>query len=67
MNCDKCNRPIPLARMQAVPDTRLCVQCKSETDEPPLKANNRFVQGALVEASAYDGRQERAIEAVVKT
>ncbi len=31
--CGKCDAEIPVARREAVPGVRLCVQCQSEADE----------------------------------
>ena len=32
-NCEKCNTTIPTARREAVPGTRLCVNCQAEHDK----------------------------------
>ena len=32
-NCEECNAQIPVARREAVPGVRLCVECQSELDK----------------------------------
>ncbi len=32
-NCEECNSAIPIARREAVPGTRLCVNCQAEHDK----------------------------------
>ena len=32
-NCEECNTAIPIARREAVPGTRLCVNCQAEHDK----------------------------------
>lgn len=31
--CEECDRPIPVARQQAVPGVRLCVACQEAADQ----------------------------------
>ena len=31
--CEECDRPIPVARQQAVPGVRLCVACQEAVDQ----------------------------------
>lgn len=31
--CDECDKPIPLARREALPGVRFCISCQSEMDE----------------------------------
>lgn len=38
--CEECGKLIPTARIAAVPDTTLCVACKSEHDDRPLRARD---------------------------
>lgn len=64
MNCEKCEEKIPAARLLAVPTTRLCRDCKAQSDEAPLTARSMRMRGALVEISAGTCEQERAIEAL---
>ena len=45
--CDLCGAPIPLARLAAMPITKLCVECKATHDEPPLVSTSRLVMQAL--------------------
>lgn len=54
MNCEKCEKEIPPARLRAMPSTRLCVRCKSLSDESPLTAFSKRVQGALASGSLSD-------------
>ncbi len=35
--CEECDKPIPLARREAVPGVRLCVACQSEHDKNEAK------------------------------
>lgn len=30
--CEECDKPIPVKRLELVPNARLCVQCQSEND-----------------------------------
>lgn len=32
--CDRCEDPIPLARLRAIPETHLCVGCKADRCRP---------------------------------
>lgn len=32
--CDECNRPIPVARLEAIPTASTCVECKSKGEDP---------------------------------
>lgn len=34
-NCSGCGKPIPQARLQAIPDTVYCVKCAEANPEPP--------------------------------
>jgi hypothetical protein len=43
-----------MARLAAVPDTRLCLDCKSRNDESPLKSTAPILKRALVESSIGD-------------
>ncbi|MBX2881810.1 MAG: DksA/TraR family C4-type zinc finger protein [Granulosicoccus sp.] len=36
-HCEECETEIPLARREAVPGVRLCVQCQSELDKQVLQ------------------------------
>lgn len=40
-HCEECETAIPVARQEAVPGVRLCVQCQSELDEQQ-KRNTGF-------------------------
>ena len=42
-HCEECNKPIPLARREAIPGVRLCVACQSEHDaeEKAVSGYNR--------------------------
>lgn len=43
MDCIRCNKPIPPARLEAVPGTAFCAPCKEATgDEPPRLGRMRF-------------------------
>jgi DnaK suppressor protein len=41
--CDCCGRPIPPARMEAIPQTNLCMDCKARMRKSP--AESRFGMG----------------------
>jgi len=32
-HCEKCEEPIPVARREAIPGVRLCVQCQAEVEK----------------------------------
>ncbi len=34
--CDSCGKPIPLARLEAIPEANLCLACKSPQDKKKL-------------------------------
>ena len=38
--CEDCGKPIPQARLAAIPDATLCVRCKALDDERPLRAQD---------------------------
>ena len=52
--CDQCNEPISEARLKHMPDTRLCLSCKTLHDEPPLKDGAPRLAGCMAEASPDD-------------
>ncbi len=39
-NCEECEVTIPLARREAVPGVRLCIDCQSELDEQRSRSNS---------------------------
>lgn len=36
--CEDCGKPIPKARLAALPSATLCVKCRAQEDERPLRA-----------------------------
>ncbi|WP_251978716.1 DksA/TraR family C4-type zinc finger protein [Salinicola avicenniae] len=38
--CEACEAPIPLARQQAVPGVRLCIECQAEADRHQRQHSN---------------------------
>ncbi len=60
MNCALCETQIPVARMVAVPTTQLCVTCKAQHDEPPLKPDAPVLAGVLAEYSVGDLEEKQA-------
>jgi|HubBroStandDraft_4_1064222.scaffolds.fasta_scaffold74975_2 RNA polymerase-binding transcription factor DksA len=54
MNCALCDKPIPAARLLAVPTTALCVNCKGLHDEPRLTAKSPVLARSFVEHSLSD-------------
>lgn len=52
--CARCNRSISEKRLLAVPGTRLCMNCKTKSDEPHITAMSLHVRGSLVERSLSD-------------
>ena len=51
--CQKGGSEIPRKRLEAVPDTQLCVACQRRADTP-IRAGDRRVMNALVERAEYD-------------
>jgi len=45
-HCEECDAGIPVARRQAVPGVRLCVDCQSELDEQQSTRNNYNRRGS---------------------
>lgn len=37
MNCARCDKPIPPERLEALPDTKLCVPCVMKDGDVPMK------------------------------
>ena len=60
MNCALCESKIPAARLAAVPTTQLCVTCKAQHDEPPLKPDAPVLAGSLAEGSVGDLEEKQA-------
>ncbi len=52
--CEQCDTWISEARLQARPSTRLCIVCKSMSDEPRITGESRCVRGVLVRNSLSD-------------
>ena len=38
--CDSCEQKIPVARLQAIPDTTLCVHCQQELEESGMSVED---------------------------
>ena len=51
--CQKCGVEIPRKRLDAVPNTSLCLECQSRADVPIMAADRR-VMHPLVEHAEYD-------------
>jgi YteA family regulatory protein len=47
--CEVCGKEIPLERLQAVPYTTQCVQCRARVEEPAHKKNVRPVEEDVLE------------------
>lgn len=45
-HCEECDTEIPLARREAVPGVRLCVNCQSEIDEQQASGNSMNRRGS---------------------
>ncbi|MCU1718266.1 DksA/TraR family C4-type zinc finger protein [Pseudomonas sp. 5P_3.1_Bac2] len=45
-HCEECHTPIPLARQQAVPGVRLCIQCQAELDRQQLHSSGYNRRGS---------------------
>lgn len=52
--CLKCEKEIPIKRLLAMPDTQLCLPCKTKSDEPLLNARSVRTSRVLVETSLSD-------------
>ena len=44
MTCSRCGQPIPVERLEALPDTEVCVKCSKVT--PYTEATEGLVDGA---------------------
>ncbi len=65
--CEVCGGKIPLERLQAIPYTTQCIQCRAQVEEPPHRKNVRPVEEDVLEPpfartfndaadiNAYDG------------
>ena len=58
--CSLCEAVIPAARLAAMPTTQLCVTCKAEHDEPPLKPDAPVLAGALAQGAPRDLEEQQA-------
>lgn len=52
--CEHCERPIPIARLQALPFTIYCVECQQEQDN--LRRNGGDFEADWETAIEYEGR-----------
>jgi DnaK suppressor protein len=44
-DCEGCDKPIPLARLQAVPYATMCIECQRKTEKRTSNSNSRYGQG----------------------
>lgn len=45
-DCDGCDKPIPLARLQAVPYATMCIECQRKQEKTRMPVNHRFGDSA---------------------
>ena len=53
--CDGCEKPIPLARLQALPYATTCIDCQRESEKGSLDGNGNADWGRLIDPNSNDG------------
>ncbi len=51
-DCEGCDKPIPLARLQAVPYATMCIECQRKTEKRTSNSNSRYGQGTSTHCRA---------------
>jgi RNA polymerase-binding transcription factor DksA len=52
--CFRCGEDIGAKRIAAMPETRLCLRCKSRSDEPRLNSGAKCLEKSLAMGSLSD-------------
>lgn len=52
--CEQCDKPIPLARLQALPYATLCIECKRENEKSGNVGRGSVDWGRVIDTSAND-------------